>query len=159
MCSYQTRNKNSKKIQKIRKHHHSFFSSQNRLRKAEKERKKKSFGCVPTQPVIKIPKKQQKNSKNQKTLSQILFKPKLVGRGREREKKNRSDVVLADLNRKLKKKAKKFKKLENTVVASFQAKIGCERLRKREKKKSFRCVPTRTVIKIPKKQQKNSKNQ
>ena len=61
MYSYPTRNrkfqKNSKKIQKIRKHHHSFFSSQNRLRKAEKERKKKSFGCVPTQPVIKIPKK------------------------------------------------------------------------------------------------------
>ena len=29
---------------------------------------------------------------------------------------------------------KKFKKLENTIIASFQAKIGCERLRKREKK-------------------------
>ena len=28
-----------------------------------------------------------------------------------------------------------FKKLENTILASFQAKIGCERLRKREKKK------------------------
>ena len=74
-----------------------------------------------------------------------------MGEAEKEKKKNRSDVVLADLNRKLKKKAKKFKKLENTVVASFQAKIGCERLRKREKKKSFRCVPTRTVIKIPKK--------
>ena len=40
--------KNNKKIQKIRKHNHSFFPSQNRLGKAETERKKKSFRCVPT---------------------------------------------------------------------------------------------------------------
>ena len=43
MCAYPTRNrkfqKNSKKIQKIRKYYHSFFSSQNRLGKTEKERK------------------------------------------------------------------------------------------------------------------------
>ena len=37
-----------------------------------------------------------------------------------------------------KKKAKKFKKLKNTIMASFRAKIRWERLRKREKKKSFR---------------------
>ena len=53
MCSYTTHNrkfqKNSKKIQKIRKHHRSFFSSQNRMGMAEKERKKKSFRCVSTQ--------------------------------------------------------------------------------------------------------------
>ena len=41
-----------------------------------------------------------------------------------------------------KKIAKKFKKLENTIIASFQAKIGWESPRKREKKKSFRWVPT-----------------
>ena len=45
MCSYPTRKrkflKNSKIIQKIRKHHHSFFSRQNRMGHAEKERKKK----------------------------------------------------------------------------------------------------------------------
>ena len=29
-----------------------------------------------------------------------------------------------------------FKKLENTIIASFQAKIGYKRLRKREKKKN-----------------------
>ena len=34
-----------------------------------------------------------------------------------------------------KKIVKKFKKLENTIIASFQAKIGWERLRKRENKK------------------------
>ena len=41
--SYLTRNrkfqKNSKKIQTLRKHHYGFFSSQNMLGKAEKERK------------------------------------------------------------------------------------------------------------------------
>ena len=31
--------KNSKKIQKFRKHHHTFFSSTNRMGKAKKERK------------------------------------------------------------------------------------------------------------------------
>ena len=56
MCSYTTHNrkfqKNSKKIQKIRKHHRSFFSSQNRMGMAEKERKKKSFRWVSTRPGI-----------------------------------------------------------------------------------------------------------
>ena len=41
--SYTTRNrklkKNSKKIQKVKKHHYGFFSRQNRLENAEKERK------------------------------------------------------------------------------------------------------------------------
>ena len=36
--------------------------------------------------------------------------------------------------------AKKFKKLKNTVVASFQAKIGRKRLRKRENK-NYPSVP------------------
>ena len=43
--SYPTRNrkfqKNSKKILKIRKYHYGFLSSQNRMEKAEKKRKKK----------------------------------------------------------------------------------------------------------------------
>ena len=41
--SYTTHNrkfqKNSKKIQKVRKHHYGFFSRQNKLENAEKERK------------------------------------------------------------------------------------------------------------------------
>ena len=41
MDAHQTRNrkfqKNCKKIQKIRKHHHRLFSSQNKLEKAKKE--------------------------------------------------------------------------------------------------------------------------
>ena len=42
-CSYLTRctkfQKNCKKIKKIKKYHYGFISSQNRLEKAEKERK------------------------------------------------------------------------------------------------------------------------
>ena len=42
---------------------------------------------------------------------------------------------------------KNNKKKKNTIMASFQTKIGWERLRKRKnKKKSFRWVPTRPVI-------------
>ena len=83
MWSYPTRNrkfqKNSKKIQKFRKYHHSFVSSQNRLGKATKERKgNKSFRWVSSRPVIEHSKKI----------------------------------------------AKKLKKLENTIIAFLQAKIG-----------------------------------
>ena len=73
--------KNNKKIQKIKKYHFEFISSQNRLEKDEKGRNK-NYRSVPTRCVIE-------NSK------QI---------------------------------AKKFKKLKNTIVASFQAKIGWKRL-------------------------------
>ena len=95
MSSYPTRNrkfqKNSKKIQKTKKHHYGISSSQNKLGKAEKERrKKKSFQQVRTWPVVE-------NSK------------KIV---------------------------KKFEKLENTIMASFRAKICWGRLRKRKNKKN-----------------------
>ena len=39
-------------------------------------------------------------------------------------------------NKILQKNSKKFKKLENTIIASFQAKISWERPRKRENKKN-----------------------
>ena len=53
-----------------------------------------------------------------------------------------------------KKIAKKIKKLKNSFMASFQAKIGWKRVRKRENKSivSFRPYPTRN-----RKLQKNSK--
>ena len=59
--------KNSKNIQKIKKYHYGFISWQNRLEKAETERKEKlSFHYVPTQPVRensnKITKKFKKNN-------------------------------------------------------------------------------------------------
>ena len=91
--SYTTRNtkfqKNSKKIQKFKKCHYGFISSQNRLQNDEKGRKQKlSLRFVPTRHVIE-------NSK---------------------------------------KIEKKFKKLKNTVMYSFQAKIGLIKRRKGEKK-------------------------
>ena len=43
-------------------------------------------------------------------------------------------------------------KLQNPIIASFQAKIDWERPRTGEKKKkSFGCVPTRSIIKNSKK--------
>ena len=47
-----------------------------------------------------------------------------------------------------KKITKKFKKLENTIKNSFQAKIGWKKMRKREIKTivPFHSVPTRCVI-------------
>ena len=82
MWSYPTHNrkfqKNSKKIQKFGKYHHSFVSRQNRLGKATKERGNKSFRCVSSRPVIE------------------------------------HSIKIA----------KKLKKLENTILAFLQAKIG-----------------------------------
>ena len=53
-----------------------------------RERDKKNFRSVSflPDPQQKIPKKQQKNSKNQKLPLWLLVKPKLDGKGREREK-------------------------------------------------------------------------
>ena len=46
-------------------------------------------------------------------------------RKRENKNKKRSDVFLPDPEQKIPKiKAKKFKKFENTIIASFQDKIG-----------------------------------
>ena len=74
---------------KFKKYNYGIISSQNRLEKAEKERKLKlSLRFVPSR------------------------------RARENSKKI----------------AKKYKKLKNTITASFQAKIGQKMLRKRENK-------------------------
>ena len=58
-----------------------------------------------------------------------------------------------------KKIPKKFKKLKNAIVDSFQGKIDWRRMRKRENKiiLPLRSYPTRNK-KFPKKQQNNSKN-
>ena len=57
--------KNSKKIQKIRKHNHSFFPSQNRLGKAEIERKKKIV------PMCSNPTRNKKFQRNNKKIQKI----------------------------------------------------------------------------------------
>ena len=81
----------------------------------------------------------QKNTqKNQKIPLWHQFKTKQVGKGSKRENKNyrfvsfRSDPTH---KRKFKNKiAKKFNKLKDSVMASFQAKIGWKRPRKRKNK-------------------------
>ena len=55
-------------------------------------------------------------------------------------KSYQSVSFLSPLNRKLKKIAKKFKKLKNTVMNSFQTKISWKRMRKRENK-NYNFVP------------------
>ena len=49
--------KKKKKIQKIKKHHYRFFSSQYKLGKAEKEKKKNRSDKFLPDPLYKIPKK------------------------------------------------------------------------------------------------------
>ena len=58
-----------------------------------------------------------------------------------------------------KKKAKKLKKLKNTIMASFQTKIVWKRLRKRENK-NYRFITflPGAEKKMPKSKQKNEKN-
>ena len=79
---------------------------------------------------------------------------------KERNKNYSSISFLPDAFYKIPKKiARKFKKLKSTIMATFQAKIGRKRLRKREIKITvpFRSCLTR-VIKFQKKQRQNSKN-
>ena len=93
MSSYPTRNrkfqKTSKKIQKIRKHNYSFFSSQNKLEKAKKGRKKKkSFRWVPTRIVIENSKKiANKLQKLENTIIASFQAKRGWERPRKREKK------------------------------------------------------------------------
>ena len=73
-----------------------------------------------------------RENKNYRFVSLWLhFKPKQVGKGREGEK---IKIVFPFRsyptgNRKFQKKRKKIKKSKNTIVASFQAKIGWKRPR------------------------------
>ena len=53
-------------------------------RQRKSEKKKLSFRSIPTQPITKNSKKNSKKIK--KTPLQLLFKPKQVGKAREREK-------------------------------------------------------------------------
>ena len=67
--------------------------------------------------------------------------PKLIGEGREREKIKLSFRFFPTRRviKNSKKIAKQFKKLKNTIIASFHAKIGWKILRKRENK-NYRSV-------------------
>ena len=59
---------------------------------------------------------------------------------RERENENYRSVSFRSYpthNRKFQKIAKKFKKIKNTIMASFKAKIDWKSMRKRENKNYF----------------------
>ena len=96
-----------------------------------------SFRSVPAGRVIensnKIAKKIQKIKKYHYGFS--LSKNRLQ-KGRERE--NIKSIVpfrsYPMRYRKFQKSSKKFKNLKNTIMASFQAKLGWKRMRKRENK-------------------------
>ena len=108
------------------------------MEKAEKDRKQKlSFRFVPTRHVIENSKKIVKNnSENLKIPLWLHFKPLLVGIDRQTGKIKTIITFGSNpkRNRKfIKKLQKKFKKLEKTVMASFQAKIGWKWPRKRQK--------------------------
>ena len=85
---------------------------------AEKERKKKnrSDGFLPD-PEKKMPKKQQNNSKNQKTPSQLFSSQNRLGKAEKKKKeKNRSGEFLPDPEQKTpKKKEKNLKKKKKTL--------------------------------------------
>ena len=80
--------KNSKKIQQISKYDCGIISSQNRLEKAEKDRKQiLSFRYVPTRRVIE-------NSKKIKNTIMASFQAKICWKGlRKRENKNSHSVT------------------------------------------------------------------
>ena len=112
------------------------------MEKAEKERKYKlSFRSVPTRRVKENSKKiAKKIQKIQKIPFWLYFKPKLVGKCRERE--NIKIIVpfrsYPSRDRKFQKNSKKIKK--NTIMDSFQNKIGWKKVRKRENK-NYHSVP------------------
>ena len=60
----------------------------------------------------------------------LHLKPKQVGKCQDRENKNYRSVPTSRVIENSKIKAKKFKKLKNTIMASFQDKIGWTMLRK-----------------------------
>ena len=96
------------------------------------ENKNCSSVLFPPDAKQKIPKKQKKNSKNSKIQLWLRFKTKQGGKDRER-KKIKINVLFRSCsprNRKFQKHCKKFKKLKNTIMASFQAKIDWGRQRK-----------------------------
>ena len=128
--------------------------------KRPRKRGNKNCLAVPFQldELLKIPKKEKKESKNQKIPLWLHFKPKQVGKGREIEKIE-NVVPFRSHPTRNRKFQKNSKKLKNPVMSSFQAKIGQKRLKKRENK-NYRSVSFQPEAKqkILKRQQKNSKN-
>ena len=129
--------KNSKKIQKIKKHQYGFFSSQNGTREAENVRKKKfSFWSIPNRPGIGNSKKIAKKLKKLKNINMASFQAK---KGRERlgmwEKKI---LVLIHSNptrnRELQKNSKKIQKIKKHHYGFFSSQNGTGQAENERKK-------------------------
>ena len=91
--------KNSNQNQKIKKHHYGFFSSQNRLGMAEKERKEKKIMPMSSYPTRnrEFQKNIQKLQKIKKHCYGFLLSQNKMGKAeKDQEKKNRSDEFLPD---------------------------------------------------------------
>ena len=115
--------------------------------KRPRKNKNKSYRSVSFQPDAKyiISKKQLKNSKYKTIPLWLHFKPKSDGKGCEREK---IKIIVPFRSyptpniKTPKQLAKKLKKLKNTNMASFRAKIGWKMKRKSENK-NYRSVSFR----------------
>ena len=107
---------------------------------------------MPTRPIIENSKKIAKKFKKLENTIIVSFKAKIAQKRLRKNGKKKKKILFLCIPTQLviensKKIAKKFKKSENTIIASFRTKLGWEKLRKREnKKKSFPCVSTQPVI-------------
>ena len=130
--------------------------------KRQRKRENKNYRSVTLLPdgLEKIPKRQQKNSKNLKIPLWLLFKLKQVGKGREREK---IKIIVPfrfhpTVQRKFQKNNKKIRKIKIYHYGIISSQNRLKRLRKR-KNKNYRSVTFlhEGLEKISKKQQKNLK--
>ena len=83
---------------------------------------------------------QKNNKKIQKYHYEFISRQNRLEKDEKERNKNYRSVPTRCVIENSKQIDKKFKKLKNTIVASFQAKIGRKRLRKRENK-NYRSVP------------------
>ena len=142
--------KNTKKLQKVKKPLSGIIFSQNEMRQAEKERKKfQSRILFILNPCKKIPKKIARKFKKLKNLFPEFFQPKRDEIGRERE--NKILVPNSVLSRpghenyeKTSKKIKKIKKPHSCIIFSQNG------LRQAEKEKK-KILVLNSVHKIPRK--------
>ena len=99
-----------------------------------RKRENESYSSVPFLPDAKqkIPKQQQKNSKNYKIPLRVHFKPKQVGEGREKQKIKVIDPFRSypALNRKDSKKIQKIKKYHYEFISNRNKQEKNEKERK-----------------------------
>ena len=125
----------------------------------KRENKNCHYLSFPPEALLKIARKQQKNSKKTKIYHYafISSENRLENAKKERILKLSFRFVPIRLEIENSKKiAKIFKYLKNTIMASFKAKIGWKRKRKRENN-IYRSVPFRSYPTLNRKLQNNSK--